>query len=197
MTSATEKLPPCPICGGEMYIALHGNEIGEYWWTVQRGLDDETACKCRLFVESDAKFTLDDGEDTWSDPYALMLRDRLVEKWSTRAGTEDGEYEAKMDALLYRLTNGKWSKTRSYDLDFMESCVNEEFEAQYAEDQADLVSHIGALKAYAAKSRELLELEYRLAAGYLMMVPDDELTVDDYVKMEQLREELEKLGIEV
>jgi hypothetical protein len=159
-----------------MSIALHSNMFGEYWWTVQRGHNDRTACKCRLFVESDAKFTLYDGEDAWSDPYALTLRDRLVEKWSTLAGDEDGEYEAKMDALLCRLTNGKWSKTRSYDLDFMESCVNEEFEAQYAEDQADLVSHIGALKAYASKSRELLELEYRLAAGYLMMVPEDELT---------------------
>ena len=40
----------------------------------------------------------------------------------------DDEYEAKMDALLCRLTKGKWSKSRSYDLDFMVSCVEEEFE---------------------------------------------------------------------
>jgi hypothetical protein len=40
----------------------------------------------------------------------------------------DDEYEAKMDALLCRLTNGKWSKTRQYSLEFMESCVNEEYE---------------------------------------------------------------------
>ena len=197
MTSATEKLPPCPICGGEMSIALHSNEFEDYWWTVQRGHNDRTACKCRLFVESDATFTLDDGEDAWSDPYALMLRDRLVEKWSTRAGAEDGEYEAKMDALLCRLTNGKWSKTRSYDLDFMESCVSEEFEDLYVGDHADLVSHIGALKAYAAKSRELLEDTYELARRFLMVAPFNEKTPDDYETMNQLREELEKLGIEV
>ena len=49
----------------------------------------------------------------------------------------DGEYESKMDALLSRLTNGKWSKSRAYDLDFMASCVDEEFEALYARELAD------------------------------------------------------------
>ena len=47
------------------------------------------------------------------------------------------EYESKMDALLSRLTNGKFSKTRNYPLSFMESCVNEEFEALYAKEQSD------------------------------------------------------------
>ena len=49
----------------------------------------------------------------------------------------DRDYERKMDALLCRLTNGKFSKSRQYDLDFMESCVNEEFEQLYAEELAD------------------------------------------------------------
>ena len=44
----------------------------------------------------------------------------------------DDDYEAKMDALLCRLTNGKWSKSRAYDLDFMVSCVDEEYEKAYA-----------------------------------------------------------------
>jgi len=44
----------------------------------------------------------------------------------------DDEYERKMDALLCRLTNGKFSKTRAYDLDFMESVVREEFETYAA-----------------------------------------------------------------
>ena len=47
---------------------------------------------------------------------------------SVRLQSELDEYEYKMDALLGRLTNGKWSKTRAYDLDFMESCVDEEYE---------------------------------------------------------------------
>lgn len=46
----------------------------------------------------------------------------------------DDDYELKMDALLCRLTNGKFSKSRAYDLDFMESCVNEEFEILYADE---------------------------------------------------------------
>ena len=46
----------------------------------------------------------------------------------------DDDYEAKMDALLCRLTNGKWSKSRAYDLDFMESCIDEEYEKAYAGD---------------------------------------------------------------
>ena len=49
----------------------------------------------------------------------------------------DNDYERKMDALLCRLTNGKWSKTRAYDLDFMEQCINEEFEMLYAKEPAD------------------------------------------------------------
>lgn len=37
------------------------------------------------------------------------------------------EYEGKMDALLCRLTNGKYSKTWTYDIDFMESVVGSEY----------------------------------------------------------------------
>lgn len=50
----------------------------------------------------------------------------------------DDEYEAKMDELLCRLTNGKWSKSRAYDLDFMVSCVDEEYEDAYEEERAEL-----------------------------------------------------------
>lgn len=48
----------------------------------------------------------------------------------------DDDYESKMDALLCRLTNGKWSKSRAYDLDFMVSCIDEEYEKAYAEELA-------------------------------------------------------------
>ena len=50
----------------------------------------------------------------------------------------DNEYEAKMDALLCRLTNGKWSKSRAYSLDFMVSCVDEEYEELYEKERAEL-----------------------------------------------------------
>ena len=52
----------------------------------------------------------------------------------------DNEYEAKMDALLCRLTNGKWSKTRQYSLEFMVSCVDEEYEDVYEKERAELGS---------------------------------------------------------
>ena len=81
-----EVLERCPFCGGEVGVALHGDEFGWHWWTVQRGTDDATACKCRLFMESDARFTLEDDEDSCTSPYAQMLRERLVGKWNRRAG---------------------------------------------------------------------------------------------------------------
>ena len=52
----------------------------------------------------------------------------------------DDEYEAKMDELLCRLTNGKWSKTRQYSLEFMVSCVDEEYEDAYEKERAELGS---------------------------------------------------------
>ena len=39
-----------------------------------------------------------------------------------------------MDALLCRLTNGKYSKTWAYDIDFMKSAVDSEYENLYAID---------------------------------------------------------------
>ena len=47
-------------------------------------------------------------------------------------------YEAEMDCVLSRLTNGKWSKSRSYTVDFIVSCVNEELEELYCSDIDDL-----------------------------------------------------------
>ena len=49
----------------------------------------------------------------------------------------DDEYEAKMDELLCYLTNGKFSKSRQYSLDFMKACVDEEYEDAYNELNAE------------------------------------------------------------
>lgn len=80
------------------------------------------------------------------------VRDYLISEYAERieqaiAATlgGNGEYEAKMDALLCRLTNGKWSKSRAYDLDFMEQCINEEFEMLYAKEPADVEHGNGTL----------------------------------------------------
>jgi hypothetical protein len=65
-----------------------------------------------------------------------MTDDQTTEQTIAATLGGDDEYEAKMDALLCRLTNGKWSKSRSYDLDFMVSCIEEEFEAAELENGA-------------------------------------------------------------
>jgi len=61
-------------------------------------------------------------------------RQREKTAWAISATLSDGGYEARMDELLCRLTNGKWSKSRSYSVDFMVSCVDEAYEEVYAED---------------------------------------------------------------
>lgn len=58
----------------------------------------------------------------------------------------DDDYEHKMDALLCRLTNGKFSKSRQYSLDFMESCINEEFEKIYDDELAGTTLGNGTCK---------------------------------------------------
>ena len=52
----------------------------------------------------------------------------------------DDEYETKIDELLCYLTNGKFSKSRQYSLDFMKACVDEEYEDAYNELSAELGS---------------------------------------------------------
>jgi len=71
--------------------------------------------------------------------YASGIEQAIADELNAMLGS-DNEYEAKMDALLCRLTNGKWSKTRAYDLDFMVSCVDEEYETLYAKELAELGS---------------------------------------------------------
>jgi hypothetical protein len=101
----------------------------------------------------------------------------------------NGEYERKMDALLCRLTNGKFSKTRAYDLDFMESVVREEFETDAATlGDADL----------AAENAKLRELLQRLLAEYrYMSVRPRKVYMQHERRMRFIEEEMRELGIEV
>lgn len=66
--------------------------------------------------------------------------DELKSRLEAATLGSDDDYEAKMDALLCRLTNGKWSKSRAYDIDFMVSCVDEEYETLYANELVELGS---------------------------------------------------------
>ena len=63
----------------------------------------------------------------------------IADELNAELGSDDG-YESKMDALLSRLTGGKWSKSRAYGLDFMESCVREEFETDELERESDCIA---------------------------------------------------------
>lgn len=72
-----EELKPCPFCGGTVSISLHGTRISEYWWSINRGLNDQTNCTCRLFMESD-KF------DYFNAERKEEAKKRLIEGWNTR-----------------------------------------------------------------------------------------------------------------
>ena len=81
----TEKLLPCPLCGGEVSIALCGDEF-DSWWFITRG-HGENACKCRLFMESE-KFNKD-------SEMADFVAEDLIAAWNRRS-----------DARQYALKTG-------------------------------------------------------------------------------------------
>lgn len=81
----TEKLKPCPFCGGEVSLKDMG-----YFWMVSRSY--KSSCKCRVFLESRAF----DRDNLGAMERA---KERLIEKWSKRTNpwhtgtpTEDGQY---------------------------------------------------------------------------------------------------------
>ena len=71
-----KELKPCPFCGGEVSIALKGNNYVQ--WFVTRGFG-ENKCTCRVFMESDL-FTKGD-----SDSVKNMVKNKLIEAWNRRA----------------------------------------------------------------------------------------------------------------
>lgn len=74
------KLLPCPFCGGEVAIALNGDNV-EQWYSITRGFG-ENKCTCRLFMESekfDAKCLLGTRERVKND---------LAKAWNTRKPVE-------------------------------------------------------------------------------------------------------------
>ena len=69
------ELKPCPFCGGEVAIALKGNDYVQ--WFVTRGFG-ENKCTCRIFMESDL-FTKGD-----SDSDKNKVKNNLIEAWNRR-----------------------------------------------------------------------------------------------------------------
>lgn len=66
--------------------------------------------------------------ETYERPGLLRVHCNLTPEQAIAATLGDADYERRMDELLCRLTNGKWSKSRSYSVDFMVSCVDEAYE---------------------------------------------------------------------
>lgn len=91
---------------------------------------------------------------------------RIVPEQAIAATLGDSEYERKMDALLCRLTNGKFSKTRAYDLDFMESVVREEFETDAAALEAGACHLEEVDKDCDSASEYMIEREWCFDAVY-------------------------------
>ena len=75
------KLLPCPICNGEVKIALFGCG-GEEWYSITRFDDEEGSCQCRLFMESE-KFFAEDDESAKE-----KHKQDLINRWNTRKPME-------------------------------------------------------------------------------------------------------------
>ena len=75
------KLLPCPICNGEVKIALFGCG-GEEWYSITRFDDEENSCQCRLFMESEKFFAEDD------ESVKEKHKQDLIKRWNTRKPME-------------------------------------------------------------------------------------------------------------
>lgn len=76
-----------------------------------------------VFIDDNPRAFINTGN---GDEVVLTLR--CTPEQAIAATLGDDDYECRMDELLCRLTNGKWSKSRSYSVDFMVSCVDEAYE---------------------------------------------------------------------
>lgn len=70
------ELKPCPFCGGEVTIALGGDDTYQ-WYFITRG-NEENRCNCRLFMESE-RFYKDDDEET-----KTKTKSDLIKRWNRR-----------------------------------------------------------------------------------------------------------------
>lgn len=74
-------LKPCPFCGGEVGIALTGNQSTNWLFITRGHSKTKKNCDCRLFMESDRYFVncMDSKEA------AENAMNDLVEAWNRRA----------------------------------------------------------------------------------------------------------------
>ena len=142
----------CTECPAELgtNCDYDGNPEGEYSteeqavsaWNTRAAHGTLTAEQVREAIMSVDRWEKPMGNTGLTNTH-LIIRDdawqAIADELNAELGSDDG-YESKMDALLSRLTGGKWSKSRTYDLDFMVSCVDEEYEELYEKERAELES---------------------------------------------------------
>ena len=76
----TDKLKPCPFCGGEVEIA----QMGSSWrmqWFITRGWG-KNQCSCRVFMESEDFHRNDTTE------LKQKIKEKLINDWNRRADNE-------------------------------------------------------------------------------------------------------------
>lgn len=118
----SDKLKNCPHCGNNDYvIAKHveGEDVSP----------DNYQVVCNWLLGG-----------CGASGGARRTQAEAIATWNQRADEfgADDDYERRMDELLCRLTNGKWSKSRRYSVDFMVSCVDEAYEKLYEKECATL-----------------------------------------------------------
>ena len=72
----TDKLKPCPFCGGEVELAKMG-ENERLWWFITRGRG-ENKCRCRVFMESE-DFSVNDTME-----FKQRTKKDLINAWNRR-----------------------------------------------------------------------------------------------------------------
>ncbi len=76
----TDKLKPCPFCGGNVKVAKMGDN-GHMWWFITRG-SGENKCRCRVFMESE-DFCINDTME-----FKQKLKEELINAWNRRADND-------------------------------------------------------------------------------------------------------------
>lgn len=72
----SEELKGCPFCGGEVAVAIGGDDVEQFYF-ITRG-NGENKCTCRAFMESE-KFSVDIGI---SEKEKVMQE--LINSWNRR-----------------------------------------------------------------------------------------------------------------
>lgn len=75
----TDKLKPCPFCGGEVRIVRCITYQDGFYWAIEGALGDN-GCECNVTMESQL---FDDDE------HGEFEKKQLIKAWNRRAGDQE------------------------------------------------------------------------------------------------------------